>query len=272
MPMLMRLFCNILNTPISTDPVKYLGIPIYNKRLKIYDFQPLLDRILGYLEGWKARSLTIAGKLHFITSNGWNLPSNFPAPLAATIKYVPICNSADECCWTKPAKPSFRNFVKQFYDEFENGLKTADALAVRGISVNPLCVFCKADSETKNHLLFECDFTFNILKYFMPRMNSMLLRPNLWQVFNDLDALESDYNKRNFGYLLLCAIVCWCPWTVYFGNHGLVGFLKDNDDCNLPLLPLDGLGSLLGNQGSSTIRLDYFGSLGGLNADCLLSP
>ncbi|KAI0507247.1 hypothetical protein KFK09_013369 [Dendrobium nobile] len=237
---------------------------------------------------------------NFINSNNWNLPPNLPAPLANIIKTVTICSTTQECFWTKHAKPSFRNFVKQFYVEFEevpwykfvwhkhyslrfaifswfafkNGLKTADALAVRRISVTPLCVFCKAERETKNHLLFECNFTFNILKYFLPRMNSMLLRPNLWQIFNDLDVRETDVNRKNFGFLLISAIVyytwrarndrlfgnnidclttitskikkvCCCPWMVSFGNHGLVGFLKDNDDCNLLLLPLDGLGSLL---------------------------
>ncbi|XP_020680279.1 uncharacterized protein LOC110097948 [Dendrobium catenatum] len=355
-----------LNIPISTAPVKYLGILIFHRRLKICDYQPLLEKISGSLDGWKARNLSFVGRLQYhnytinnilaywsvadrlkqanleflITStnlavsshinNGcWNLPPNFPTHLAAMINSVPICNSSDECCWTKPAKPSFRNFIKLFYEEFEvvpwykfvwhkhyslrfsiyswfafkNWLKTVDALTARGIPDSPHCVFCKSGRETKNHLLFECDFTFNILKCFLPRMNSMLMRPNLGQIFNDMDDLETDCNRKNFCFLLIYAIVyytwrarndrlfgnnieclttitskikkvCWCPWTASFGNHGLDEFLKDNDDGNLFLLPLDGLRLffLFGNQGSPTIRLDDFGSLGDLQDDCLLSP
>ncbi|PKU73190.1 Putative ribonuclease H protein [Dendrobium catenatum] len=408
-----------LNIPISTAPVKYLGILIFHRRLKICDYQPLLEKISGSLDGWKARNLSFVGRLQyhnytinnilaywvrgtfipktcvktikslcsrflyygdihkrglhmiswkdtckpkihgglgihsieslyyafggtvvwrFLNSNSyliswwkekygsfwnydnskcsiywkalcdvakcllhslnfkiitfnhlsffwdpwcfgqsvadrlkqanleflitstnlavsshinngcWNLPPNFPTHLAAMINSVPICNSSDECCWTKPAKPSFRNFIKLFYEEFEvvpwykfvwhkhyslrfsiyswfafkNWLKTVDALTARGIPDSPHCVFCKSGRETKNHLLFECDFTFNILKCFLPRMNSMLMRPNLGQIFNDMDDLETDCNRKNFCFLLIYAIVYY-TWRArndrLFGNN-----------------------------------------------------
>ncbi|KAI0507248.1 hypothetical protein KFK09_013370 [Dendrobium nobile] len=85
-------FCNVLNIPISSEPVKYLGIPIYNKRLKNCDFQPLLDRISGCLEGWKAKSLTIAGRLQYLkyTINNilayWVRGAVIPKTCAKTIK------------------------------------------------------------------------------------------------------------------------------------------------------------------------------------------
>ncbi|PKU76096.1 hypothetical protein MA16_Dca011464 [Dendrobium catenatum] len=105
---------------------------------------------------------------------------------------------------------------------FMNGLKTADALAMRGIPATPICVFCKAENETKNHLFFECDFTFNILKHCLPRMNYMLLRPNLWQVYFDMEASESDLNRKSFGFLLISAIVYY-TWRArndrIFGNN-----------------------------------------------------
>ncbi|XP_020675220.2 uncharacterized protein LOC110094341 [Dendrobium catenatum] len=175
-------------------------------------------------------SLTISS---FITNDIWNLPSYIPFNLADVIHSVPICYGLDDCCWAKSEKPSFKNFLKDYYVGpdvvswykyvwhrsfamrfllyswfvFKKGLKKADALLARSISVNPLCIFCKAERETQNHLFFECDFSFNILKSFMPRMNFMLLHPNLWQVFNDIEDREFDINRKNLCFLLISAIV-----------------------------------------------------------------
>ncbi|PKU60598.1 hypothetical protein MA16_Dca028108 [Dendrobium catenatum] len=90
---------------------------------------------------------------------------------------------------------------------FKEGLKTASNLATRGISVCPSCIFCKSNLETHNHLFFECDFSFNILLRFFSRMQSMLLRSNLWQVFNYIEDQEVTNNMKNYHFLSISAIV-----------------------------------------------------------------
>ncbi|XP_028553737.1 uncharacterized protein LOC110110121 [Dendrobium catenatum] len=105
----------------------------------------------------------------------------------------------------------FKHHVTRFsiftWMAFRNGIKTADVLISRGISVAPECIFCKDERETLNHLLFGCNFTYHILIHTPPRMKCMLLRPNLWQVFNSIDEGDMDSNTKSFCYLLLSAIV-----------------------------------------------------------------
>ncbi|PKU59522.1 Putative ribonuclease H protein [Dendrobium catenatum] len=58
--------CNILNIQQSLSPIKYLGLPIFYRKLKFSDFQPLLQKITNHLEGWKAKTLSLAGRIQFI--------------------------------------------------------------------------------------------------------------------------------------------------------------------------------------------------------------
>ncbi|KAI0501031.1 hypothetical protein KFK09_019249 [Dendrobium nobile] len=57
---------SILNIPITSYLIKYLGIPIFHRRLKLIDFQPLLQKIYSSLDGWKAKTLSFAGRMQFI--------------------------------------------------------------------------------------------------------------------------------------------------------------------------------------------------------------
>ncbi|PKU83210.1 putative mitochondrial protein [Dendrobium catenatum] len=58
--------CNILNVQQSFSPMKYLGLPIFYKKLRSCDFQPLLQKITTLLDGWKAKTLSLAGRVQFI--------------------------------------------------------------------------------------------------------------------------------------------------------------------------------------------------------------
>ncbi|XP_028549034.1 uncharacterized protein LOC114579204 [Dendrobium catenatum] len=58
--------CNTLNIHQSLSSITYLGIPIFYKKLKICDFQPLLQKITTHLDGWKARTFSLAGRIQFI--------------------------------------------------------------------------------------------------------------------------------------------------------------------------------------------------------------
>lgn len=47
---------------ICMFPGKYLSFPLYTRRLRRVDIQPLLDKIGGRLPGWKGESLSSAGR------------------------------------------------------------------------------------------------------------------------------------------------------------------------------------------------------------------
>ncbi|PKU78543.1 Putative ribonuclease H protein [Dendrobium catenatum] len=58
--------CHILNIQQATSPIKYLGLPIFYRKLRLNDFNPLIQKITSQLEGWKARLLSLAGRVQFI--------------------------------------------------------------------------------------------------------------------------------------------------------------------------------------------------------------
>lgn len=47
----------ILHINQSLNPIKYIGLPIHYKKLKNIDFQPLMQKISSFLDGWKAKIL-----------------------------------------------------------------------------------------------------------------------------------------------------------------------------------------------------------------------
>lgn len=58
----------ILNCPLKNFPCSYLGMPLSHRNLKRADYQPLIDKILKVLAGWKSKLLSIAGRLTLVTS------------------------------------------------------------------------------------------------------------------------------------------------------------------------------------------------------------
>ena len=51
----------ILATPIGALPIRYLGVPLVDRRLRIRDWQPVLDKVETRLGGWRARFLSRGG-------------------------------------------------------------------------------------------------------------------------------------------------------------------------------------------------------------------
>ncbi|KAI0500081.1 hypothetical protein KFK09_018289 [Dendrobium nobile] len=54
-------------------------------------------------------------------------------------------------------------------------LKCADILISRGISVNPMCSFCRGSLESRQRLFFDCDSSFLVLIGLLPAFGSFLL-------------------------------------------------------------------------------------------------
>jgi len=56
---LARLFC----CNIGELPIKYLGVPLHYNRLKREEIQPVVDKLMKRIAGWKGKLLSSAGKL-----------------------------------------------------------------------------------------------------------------------------------------------------------------------------------------------------------------
>lgn len=48
---------------VRTFPFKYLGVPLHYAKLKREDIQPVVDKIIKKVAGWKGRPLSYGGKL-----------------------------------------------------------------------------------------------------------------------------------------------------------------------------------------------------------------
>lgn len=59
---------DILGMDEGFFPFKYLGIPLYSKKLNAMDCKMIVDRITRKLRHWTTRMLTYAGKIELIRS------------------------------------------------------------------------------------------------------------------------------------------------------------------------------------------------------------
>ncbi|KAL0924112.1 hypothetical protein M5K25_004920 [Dendrobium thyrsiflorum] len=114
---------------------------------------------------------------------------------------------------------------------FKGGLKTADILNARGIISSNTCCFCHLENESMAHLFFECSFTFNIIKKFLPWLGNLLMKPNLFQVFDSV--LDQGFNASHVNYYLLtvCASI-YFSWRAR--NDRIFGGILDCQN-TLPL-------------------------------------
>ncbi|PKU65724.1 Putative ribonuclease H protein [Dendrobium catenatum] len=58
--------CEALHMPSSCTKMTYLGLPISVKKCSKSDFLPLMQSIANHLAGWKARLLSMGGRLQFL--------------------------------------------------------------------------------------------------------------------------------------------------------------------------------------------------------------
>ena len=67
----------LLETPISNLPIRYLGVPLADKRLRIADWQPVVEKMESRLQGWRARLLSRGGRLVLIKAVLAAIPTYF---------------------------------------------------------------------------------------------------------------------------------------------------------------------------------------------------
>jgi hypothetical protein len=93
-------FVEIFGCPVGTLPIKYLGIPLHFHKLKREDLQPLIDKIIKRIAGWRGKLLTQAGRLVLIKACIASIPVN----LLSFIKFprwaIDLINSnMPNCFW-----------------------------------------------------------------------------------------------------------------------------------------------------------------------------
>ncbi|KAG7536677.1 Reverse transcriptase domain [Arabidopsis suecica] len=54
--------------PVAALPIRYLGLPLMHRKLKICEYEPLLDQLIGKFRGWAMKSLSFAGRTQLFSS------------------------------------------------------------------------------------------------------------------------------------------------------------------------------------------------------------
>lgn len=91
---------NVFCCPIGSFPIKYLGIALHFDKLSREDLQPLLDKILKRIAGWRGKLLSYKGRIILIKSH----LSSIPIYLLSFFKFpkwaVDLSNSQmTNCLW-----------------------------------------------------------------------------------------------------------------------------------------------------------------------------
>ena len=67
-------YADIFTCPHSCLPMKYLGVPIDNKKLCKSLWSPIVEKIESKLGSWQGRFLSLGGRLVLINSSLTNVP------------------------------------------------------------------------------------------------------------------------------------------------------------------------------------------------------
>ena len=70
-------YSQILTTPIGELPIRYLGVPLADRRLRSRDWQPVLEKVETRLGGWRARLLLRGGRLVMLKAVLSAIPTYF---------------------------------------------------------------------------------------------------------------------------------------------------------------------------------------------------
>jgi hypothetical protein len=68
---------------VGVFPIKYLGVPLHYEKLKRENIQPLVDKILNRISGWKGKLLSYAARITLIQT----CIASIPVYLLSFIKF-----------------------------------------------------------------------------------------------------------------------------------------------------------------------------------------
>jgi hypothetical protein len=74
-----RIFC----CKIGSFPFKYLGVPLYFEKLRREDLQPIVDKVMKRIAGWKGRLLSYGARLTLLKA----CLASIPIYLMSIIKF-----------------------------------------------------------------------------------------------------------------------------------------------------------------------------------------
>ncbi|PKU78781.1 Putative ribonuclease H protein [Dendrobium catenatum] len=170
-----------------------------------------------------------------ISDMSWNLPDFLPSAVCDLVSAIPILDSSTPCLrWDNIGDVKFRCFILEFYSLYPKcswnniiwhskfalryscyswmavvgGLKTADALNSRNISVPMNCSLYHEHIEKVTHLFFECSYSFVVISKLIPPVKRFLLRPTILQLgeWIDGEAIGNLHVKSLYHLLTCCAI------------------------------------------------------------------
>ena len=75
-----RRCAEILATPIETLPIRYLGLPLTDRRLRTQDSQQVVEKVEKVekrLGGWRGRLLSRGGRLILVKADLFAIPTYF---------------------------------------------------------------------------------------------------------------------------------------------------------------------------------------------------
>ncbi|KAG7537157.1 Reverse transcriptase zinc-binding domain [Arabidopsis suecica] len=81
--------------PVGTLPIRYLGLPLMSRKLRVAEYEPLLEKISKRFRSWAIKSLSFAGRVQLIASviyesiNFWM--STFLLPKSCIKKIESLC-------------------------------------------------------------------------------------------------------------------------------------------------------------------------------------
>jgi hypothetical protein len=73
----------IFSCPLGEFPIKYLGVPLHYDNLRREDIQPLVDKMLKKIAGWRGKLLSYAARLVLIKA----CLASIPVYLLSFIKF-----------------------------------------------------------------------------------------------------------------------------------------------------------------------------------------
>lgn len=88
----------IFGCPVGTFPINYLGIPFHYQNLSRVDLQPMVEKILKRIAGWRGKLLSYVGRIVLIKT----CLSSIPIYLISFFKFpkwaLDSINSHMACC------------------------------------------------------------------------------------------------------------------------------------------------------------------------------
>ncbi|KAI0522403.1 hypothetical protein KFK09_004782 [Dendrobium nobile] len=196
--------------------------------------------------------------LELISGDCWELPAVIPPLLRLIFEKVNIfAGAGPSFLWRKGNCFKFKHYIHEFYNELPNcywssllwhkkhilkhsvfgwlalvgGLKTADALRIRQISIPSKCSLCYLSDESVGHLFFECTFSFSILRGIIPGVEIFLLRPSILQLF---DWIKSEFSGNaeilKFHKVAVCSIIYY-TWKERNGRR-----FSGNSQCHTTVM------------------------------------